>query len=172
MAVSSQIYWSVYLRIKINSRNTHWERVGRWTNENVDIHLVNVFVQNVFTWWISIKVFCTSALLFSKGSMSHGKELLSRNCHFTHTAIVATVNSVCVCVCVCVCNFHVDEIHLKVWFVYVYEFDIRFYPKRLTKEAITMQLTSKLTISYIEGIPLVRLCQRWQGWLCRDRVQA
>ena len=102
MAVSSQIYWSVYLRIKINSRNTHWERVGRWTNENVDIHLVNVFVQNVFTWWISIKVFCTSALLFSKGSMSHGKELLSRNCHFTHTAIVATVNSVCVCVCVCV----------------------------------------------------------------------
>jgi len=92
--------------------------------------------------------------------MSHGKELLSRNCHFTHTAIVATVNSVCVCVCVCVCNFHVDEIHLKVCFVYVYEFDIRFYPKRLTKEAITMQLTSKLTISYIEGIPLVRLCQR------------
>ena len=36
-------------------------------------------------------------------------------------------------------------------YVHVYAFSRRFYPKRLTYENITLQLTSKLTISYIEG---------------------
>jgi len=49
----------------------------------------------------------------------------------------------------------------------------RFYPKRLTNEDRTLQLTSKLTISYIEGKPLVTLCQRWRGHSvemeCRQR---
>jgi len=35
--------------------------------------------------------------------------------------------------------------------VYVYAFSRRFYPKRLTNEDIPLQLTSKLTISYIDG---------------------
>jgi len=34
--------------------------------------------------------------------------------------------------------------------VYVYAFSRRFYPNRLTNEDITLQLTSKLTINYIE----------------------
>ena len=36
-------------------------------------------------------------------------------------------------------------------FVHVYAFSRCFYPKRLINEDITMQLTSKLTISYMEG---------------------
>ena len=35
--------------------------------------------------------------------------------------------------------------------IYVYAFSRRFNPKQLTNEDITLQLTSKLTISYIEG---------------------
>ena len=35
-------------------------------------------------------------------------------------------------------------------YVYVYVFSRCFYPKRLTNEDITLQLTSKLTINYIE----------------------
>ena len=35
--------------------------------------------------------------------------------------------------------------------MFVYAFSRRFYPKRLKNEDITLQLTSKLTISYIEG---------------------
>ena len=35
--------------------------------------------------------------------------------------------------------------------VYVYAFGRCFNPKQLTNEEITLQLTSKLTISYIEG---------------------
>ena len=38
---------------------------------------------------------------------------------------------------------------------FVYAFSRRFYPKRLTNEDMKLQLTSKLTISYIEG-----------KWLC------
>ena len=49
------------------------------------------------------------------------------------------------------------------WLVYVYEFGRCFYPKRLTNEDITLQLTSKLTISYIEGKPIVRLCRGDRG---------
>ena len=37
--------------------------------------------------------------------------------------------------------------------VYVYAFTRPFYPKRLTNEDITLQLTSKLTISYVKGNP-------------------
>jgi len=44
--------------------------------------------------------------------------------------------------------------------LYVYVFSRRFYPKPLANEDITMQLRSKLTISYIEGKPPVRLCHR------------
>ena len=43
---------------------------------------------------------------------------------------------------------------------FVYAFSRRFYPKQLTNEDITSQLKSKLTISYIEGKTLIRLCQR------------
>jgi len=35
--------------------------------------------------------------------------------------------------------------------VYVYAFGRHFYSKQLTNEDITLQLTSKLTISYMEG---------------------
>jgi len=35
--------------------------------------------------------------------------------------------------------------------VYVYAFIRLFYPKPLTNEDITLQLTSKLTICYVEG---------------------
>ena len=36
-------------------------------------------------------------------------------------------------------------------YVNVSAFSRRFYPKRLTNEDTTLQLTSKLTISYVEG---------------------
>jgi len=35
--------------------------------------------------------------------------------------------------------------------VYVYAFSRRFYPERLTNEEMTLQLTSKLAMSYVEG---------------------
>jgi len=68
-------------------------------------------------------------------------------------------------------SFPVQQLSKKGHYVYVYAFSRHFYPKRLTNEDITLQLTSKLTISYIEGNHQSDSVRGDRGE-CRDRVQA